>query len=140
MFQAQLPSVSILCKNEIDPLPLSRVFALVLELKPSFRLPDSRSSYPPGEHFHISNQVFRLGMEEESSDKTKLGGHVDPLATMLGVSFTINHAGGKIPTYLYHVNGIFQAQFTHWFRACVKMKPIPEHSFNLSSSLLKIVR
>ena len=51
-------------KNERDPLPLGRVFTLVLELEPSFHLPDSRSSYPPGEHFHISNQVFRLGMEE----------------------------------------------------------------------------
>ena len=81
----------------------------MLELEPSFYLPDSRSSYPPGENFHISNQVFRLGMEEESSDKTKLGGHVKPLATMLGVSFAINHAGGKIPTSVYHVNGFFQA-------------------------------
>ena len=65
----------------------------MLELEPSFHLPDSRSSYPPGEHFHISNQVFRLGMEEELSDETKLGGHVEPLETMLGVSFTRNHAG-----------------------------------------------
>ena len=53
MFQAYLPSISRLRKNEIDPLPLSRVFTLVLELEPSF--PDSRSSYPPGEHFHINN-------------------------------------------------------------------------------------
>ena len=73
MFQAYLPSVSSLCKNETDPVPLSRVFTLVLELEPSFRLPDSRSSYPPGEHFHNSNQVFRLGMEEESLNGTKLG-------------------------------------------------------------------
>ena len=81
----------------------------MLELEPSFRLLDSRSSYPPGEHFHISNQVFRLGMEEESSDEMQLGGHFKPLATMLGVSFASNHAGGKIPTSVYHVNGIFQA-------------------------------
>ena len=98
-----------MCKNEIDPLPLSLVFPLVLELEPSFHLPNSRSSYPPGELFHISNPVFRLGMEEESLDETKLGGHVEPLATMLGVSFTRNNAGGKIPTSVYHVNGIFQA-------------------------------
>ena len=109
MFQAWLPSVSSLCKNETDPLPLSRVFPLVLELEPSFHLPNSRSSYPPGEHFHISNQVFRLGMEEELSDETNLGGHVEPLETMLGVSFASNHAGGKLPTSVYHVNGIFQA-------------------------------
>ena len=102
----------------------------MLELEPSFHLLDSHSSYPPGEHFHISNQVFRLGMEEESSDKTNFGGHVEPLATMLGVSFASNHVGGKTPTSVYHVNGIFQAQFTHWFRACVKMKPIFEHSCN----------
>ena len=48
-------------------------------------------------------------MEEESSDEMNLGGHVEPLATMLGVSFASNHAGGKIPTFVYHVNGIFQA-------------------------------
>ena len=81
----------------------------MIELEPSFHLPDSRSSYPPGEHFHISNQVLRLGMEEESSDEMKLGGHVEALATMLGVRFSSNHAGGKIPTSVYHVNGIFQA-------------------------------
>ena len=98
-----------MCKNETDPLPLSRVFPLVLELEPSFHLHDYHSSYLPGEHFHISNQVFRLGMEEESSDETKLRGHVEPLETMLGVGFTSNHAGGRIPTSVYHVNGIFQA-------------------------------
>ena len=81
----------------------------MLELEPSFLLLDSRSSYPPGEHFHISNQVFRLGIEEELSDEPKLGGHVELLATMLGVSFSSNHAGGKIPTSVYHVNRIFQA-------------------------------
>ena len=48
-------------------------------------------------------------MEEELSDKTNLGGHVETLATMLGVSFASNHARGKIPTSVYHVNGIFQA-------------------------------
>ena len=80
----------------------------MLELEPSFHLPDSHSSYPFGEHFHISNQVFRLGMEEELSNETMLGGHVKPLATMLGVGFPSNHAGGKIPTSVYHVNGIFQ--------------------------------
>ena len=50
-----------------------------------------------------------LGMGEESSDETKLGGHVEPLATMLGVSFAINHAEGKLPTSIYHVNGIFSS-------------------------------
>ena len=69
-------------------------------------------------------------MEEESSDEMKLGGHVEPLVTMLGVSFASSHAGENIPTFVYHVNGIFQVEFTHWFQACVKMKPIPEHSFN----------
>ena len=48
-------------------------------------------------------------MEEELSDEMKLGGHVEPLATMLGVSFTSNHAGGKTPTSVYHVNSIFEA-------------------------------
>ena len=48
-------------------------------------------------------------MEEESSDKTKLGWHVEPLENMLGLSFTRNHAGGKIPTSVYHVNGIFSS-------------------------------
>ena len=60
-------------------------------------------------NFTLVTRFFRLGMEEESSDETKLGGHVEPLATMLGVSFASNHAGGKIPTFVYHVNGIFQA-------------------------------
>ena len=46
-------------------------------------------------------------MEEELSDKTKLGGHVEPLATMLGVGFASDHGRGKLPTYGYHVNGIF---------------------------------
>ena len=32
-------------------------------------------------------------MEKESLDKTNLGGHVEPLETMLGVSFASNHAG-----------------------------------------------
>ena len=51
-----------------------------------------------------------LGMEEESSDEMKLRGDVDPLATMPGVGFASNHAGGKIPTSVCHVNGtIFQA-------------------------------
>ena len=51
-------------------------------------------------------------MEEESSDETKLGGHVEPLETMLGVGFTSNHAEGKIPTSIYHVNGIFSSIVT----------------------------
>ena len=85
----------------------------MLELEPSFHLPDSHCSYPPGEHFHISNQVFSLGMEEESSDETNLGGYVEHLATMLGVSFASNHAEGKIPTSVYHVNGNF---FKHSLR------------------------
>ena len=107
MFQAKLPSVSSLCKNETNPLPLSQFFTLVLELEPSFHMPNSRSSYPHGEHFHIINQAFRLGMEEEFSNETKFGGHVKLLATMLGVSFARNHARGKLPTSVYHVNGIF---------------------------------
>ena len=78
-------------KNETDPFPLSRVFPLVLELEPSFHLPDSRSSYPPGDNFHISNQVFRLVMEEESSYEINIGGYVEPLATMLGASFQHLH-------------------------------------------------
>ena len=130
MFQAQLPSISSLCKNETDPLPLSRVFTLVLELEPSFHLPSSRSSYPLVNIFTLVTRFFRLGMEEESSDEMKVGGHVKPLATMLGVGFTRSHAGGKIPTSVYHVNGIFQTQFTHWFRVCIKMKPMLEHFFN----------
>ena len=69
-------------------------------------------------------------MEEESSDEMNIGGHVEPLETMLGVSFASDLAGGKIPTSGYHVNRIFQAYFSHWFQACVKMKPIFEHSFN----------
>jgi len=48
-------------------------------------------------------------MEEESSNETKFGGHVEPLETMLGVSFARNHVGGKLPTSVYHINGIFQA-------------------------------
>ena len=48
-------------------------------------------------------------MEEESSDEMKLGGHVEHLVTMLGVSFASNHAGGKLPTFVYHVNGIFSS-------------------------------
>ena len=47
-------------------------------------------------------------MEEESLDEMKLGGHVEPLVTMPGVSFARNHAGGKIPTSVYHANGIFK--------------------------------
>ena len=102
-------SILVLRKIETDPLPLSRVFPLVLELEPYFHLPDSRSSYPLVNIFTLVTRFFRLGMEEESSDKMKLGGHVDPLETMLGVRFTSNHAGGKIPTSVCHVNGIFQA-------------------------------
>ena len=109
---------------------MSRVFPLVLEFEPSFHLPNSHSSYPASERFHISNQVLRLGMEEQSSDKMKFWLHVEPLETMLGVGFACNHAGGKLPTSVYHVNGIFQAYFTHSFQDCVKMKPILEHSFN----------
>ena len=48
-------------------------------------------------------------MEEESSNKTELGGHVEPLETMLGVSFASDRVGGKIPTSIYHVNGIFSS-------------------------------
>ena len=44
-------------------------------------------------------------MEEESLDETNLGGHGELLATMLGVSFTSNHAGGNTPTFIYYVNG-----------------------------------
>ena len=59
--------------------------------------------------FTLVTIFFRLGMEEESSDEMNLGGHVEPLATMLGVSFTSNHDGGKFPTSVYHVNGIFSS-------------------------------
>ena len=90
--------------------------------------------------FTLVPRFFRLGIEEESSNKTNLGGHVKPLATMLGVGFASNNVGDKIPTYVYHVNGIFQAYFTHWFQACVKMKPIFDHSFNWSVSSLKTIR
>ena len=48
-------------------------------------------------------------MEEESSDEMKLGGHVESLAIMLGVSFARNHVGGKLSTFVYHVNGIFSS-------------------------------
>ena len=47
-------------------------------------------------------------MEEESSDEMKLGGHVEPLETMLGISFARNHVGGKLPTSVYHVMGFFK--------------------------------
>ena len=86
MFQAKLPSVSSLSKNETDPLPLIQVFTLVLELEPCFHLPDSHSSYPLGENFNISNQVFMLGMEEESSNETKPG----------ACRAASNHARGKL--------------------------------------------
>ena len=87
---------------------MSRVFPLVLELEPSFHLHDSHSSYPPSEHFRISNHPFlKLGMEQELSYEMKLGWHAEPLETMLGVIFTRNHARGKLPTFVYHVNGIF---------------------------------
>ena len=46
-------------------------------------------------------------MEEESSNKMKLGGHVELLETMLGVRFTSNHVGGMIPTSVYHVKWDF---------------------------------
>ena len=137
MFQAQLPSISSLCKNETNPLPLIRVFPLVLELEPSFHLPNSRSSYPPGEHFHISNQVFQVGYGRIIVRRNESQGHVKPLATMLGVSFARNHAGANISTSVYHVNGIFQAQFSHQSRPCIKMKPILEHSFKLIFELVK---
>ena len=81
----------------------------MLELEPSFRLPDSHSSYPLVNIFTLVTSFFRLGMEEESLHEMKLGGHVEPLETILGVGFTSNHVGGKIPTSVYHVNGIFQA-------------------------------
>ena len=47
-------------------------------------------------------------MEEESSDKMNLGGHVEPLATMLGVNFASNHAGGKLPTSSIMLMGSFK--------------------------------
>ena len=50
---------------------------------------------------------------------------------MLGESFQ--------PLYIM-LMWFFQELFTHWFRACVKMKPIFKHSFNWSSSSLKTVR
>ena len=137
MFQAKLPFVLSLRKNETYPLPLIRVFPLVLELEPSFNLPDSHSSYPHGEHFHISNQVFRLGMEEESLDKMRLAGHIEPLATMLGVSFTRNHAGGKIPTSVYHVNGIFSGIFYPFVSSLRKNENNLQAFFQLIFELVK---
>ena len=62
--QAWLPFVSSLCKNETDSLPLSQVFPLVLELEPSFHLPDSRSSYHLVNIFTLVTRFFSLGMEE----------------------------------------------------------------------------
>ena len=59
--------------------------------------------------FALVTRFFSLGMEEQLSDKMKFGEHVEPLATMLGVGFTRNHAKGNITTSVYHVNGIFQA-------------------------------
>ena len=79
----------------------------MLELESYFFLPDSRSSYPLVNIFTLVTKFVRLGMEEDSSDEMKLGGHVKPLATMLGVSFASDHAGGKLPTSGYHVNEIF---------------------------------
>ena len=34
-------------------------------------------------------------MEEELSDETNLQGHVEPLATILGVSFASDHGGAR---------------------------------------------
>ena len=48
-------------------------------------------------------------MEEELLDEMNPGGHAEHLATMIGVRFASNHAGGKLPTSVYHVIGIFQA-------------------------------
>ena len=48
-----------------------------------------------------------MGEEEELSDEMKLGGHVKPIATMPRVRFSSNHAGGKIPTSVYHVKWDF---------------------------------
>ena len=87
MFQAYLPFVSSSCKNEIDPLPLSQVFPLVLELECYFHLPDSRSSYSPGEHFRISNRVF-LGWVWKKNRQMK---------RILGACRAAsNHARGKL--------------------------------------------
>ena len=47
-------------------------------------------------------------MEEELLDETKLGGHVKQLGTMIGVSFTSNHAGGKLPTSSIMLMGSFK--------------------------------
>ena len=80
----------------------------MLELEPFFHLPDSCFSYSPSEHFHISNQVFRLGMEEESSNETNIGGHVEPLATMLGVSFARNHARERFQPLYIMLMGFFK--------------------------------
>ena len=63
--------------------PPFQVFPLVLELEP---LPARFSFFLlPREHFHISNQVFRLGMEEESMlNEMKLGGHCYAVVLILG--------------------------------------------------------
>ena len=129
MFQAQLPSISSLRKNETDPLPLIQVFTLVLELKPSFHLLDSCSSYPLVNIFTFVTRFLGWVWKKNRQMKRSLG----------ACRAASNHARGKlrqkscqdkIQTSVYHVNGIFQAQFTHCFQACVKMKPIFEHSFN----------
>ena len=57
--------------------------------------------------FTLVTKFSTLGMEEESSNESNFVGHVERLETMLGVRFTRNHAGGKIPTSIYHVNRIF---------------------------------
>ena len=76
-------------------------------------------------------------MEEESSEEMNLGGHVEALATMLGVIFASNHAGGKIPTSIYHVNGIFSSIVYPLVSSLHKNETNPRAFFQLIFKLVK---
>ena len=65
-------------------------------------------------------------------------GHVKPLETMLGVSFTSNR--GKLPNFVYHVNGIFSSIVYPLVSSLHKNETNLEHSFNWFLSSLKTVR
>jgi hypothetical protein len=77
-------SVSSSLKNETDPPPIELSLPLDLIPKPSFHPPvsvDPLSSSLSGEPIPISIQESNQGVEEESMDETKLGGHVSSLWT-----------------------------------------------------------
>ena len=76
-------------------------------------------------------------MVEELSDETKLGGHVEPLAIMLGVRFASNHARGKIPTSVYHVNGIVSSIVYPLVSSLRKNETNPWAFFQLIFELVK---